>query len=376
MLTYKISHTQDTSKEAIEEMALKLQQPKISFILFFASARFPFETVNNVFKACYPDCTVLGGTSQGELADGAYSEGYLTAISVYGDDFKVEALVLKEIKQKALIYKKHVREAIKRLGIELTNPQSLKQCFAISLIDGLSCAEEKVMMMLQSAFQEQKIHMVGGSCGCLDPAVCYLSANGQIYQDAALLLFVHTKKKVMVYNENIYEPFGEIHRITSADIGKRIVYTADNKKIAQLYAETFAINKEKLNAGLFATHPIGRQVGEKIYITSPVCTLQEDAIKFYARVMPGSSFQFMQALEPLKVAHQTNEAIHKQLQSPKLILGFNCILRYLQFKEQGLTKQMYQSLNQVAPVFGFTTLGEQIDLMQVNQTLTLLAIED
>ena len=376
MLNYKISSTNKTCKENIKKMALELKQPQISFIVFFASAKFKFEEVNDVFKACYPDHIVLGGTSQGEWADGKYNEGYLTAISIYGDDFKVEPVVLEEISRKGMIYKNKVQAAIEKLGIRLSDSKAIEQFFGLSLLDGMSMAEEKVMTMLGMVFEDKPIRMVGGSCGSLDSAECYLSLNGKVYQDAAILLFVRTNKKIVLYNENIYEPFGATHRITSSRIGERIVQTADNVPMTKLYQQTFNVREQDLDMQLFAKHPIARMQGDKAYIASPVNALNTGAIKFYTRVMPGSSFRFMNAVDPLERAKQTAAYIKENLNNPKLILGFSCILRYIQFKEQNLSRAMYEILNEVAPAYGFTTLGEQIGLTQVNQTLTLLAIED
>ena len=376
MLKYKMQSTKDLSEASIKKVVEQIHMEKISFILYFASAKFDFQKVNQIFHKYYPDVTVVGGTSQGELTSEGYSDGNLTAISVYGDDFKVETLVLEEIKRKGMLYKNAVREKVKSFGINLSDPHMKDKFFGISLIDALSVAEEKLSLMLSNAFDEKEIHLVGGSCGCLDTSECYLSCNGEVYQDAAILLLVRTNKKIMVYNENIYEPVGKKHRVTSADISQRIVKNIDGQPAAKVYAKELGVTESQLKDDIFAAHPIGRTIGEKSYIASPVCTVPGEGIKFYIRVMPGSSFRFMQAVDSFKKAQETAAQIKAKVDNPQLIFGFSCILRYIQFLQQNSTQTMYQELRNIAPVFGITTLGEQIGLNPVNQTLTLLAIAD
>ena len=376
MLKFKMESTKDSSIEGIKKLAHQIHMEKVSFILYFASTEFDFKQVNQVFQNEYSNVLIIGGTSQGELVEEGYSQGNLVALSIYGDDFKVEALVLDEFKRKGMLYKKKVQQKIKDLGINLNDAHMKDKFFAISLIDALSSAEEKLSMVLSEAFNEKDIHLVGASCGCLNPAECYLSYNGTIYQDAAILLFVRTNKKVVIYNENIYEPIGEKHRVTSADISKRLVKTVDGLPIEKIYAKELGISENDLNEAVFAVHPIGRVVGEKSYIASPVCMVPGEGIKFYVRVMPGSSFYFMKSENPIDKAVETQLYVQEQMSNPKIILAFSCILRHIQFSQQNLTQKMYQQLSSIAPVFGITTLGEQISLTPVNQTLTLLAIEE
>ena len=376
MLKFKIESTKDTSTEGIRRLVHQVHMEKISFILFFASTEFNFKQVNELFQNEYFNVPIIGGTSQGELVEEGYSQGNLVALSIYGDDFKIEALVLEEFKRKGMLYKKNVQQKIKDLGIDLKDSHMKEKFFAISLIDGLSSCEEKLSMMLSEAFNEKEINLVGASCGCLNPTECYLSYNGNIYHDAAILLFVRTNKKVVIYNENIYEPIGKKHRVTSADISKRLVKTVDGLPIEKVYAKELGINEKDLGDAIFAVHPIGRIVGEKSYIASPVCLVPGEGIKFYVRVMPGSSFYFMKSENSIDKATETQVYLKEQMSNPQIILAFSCILRYVQFMQQRTTKKMYQQLRDIAPVFGITTLGEQISLTPVNQTLTLLAIEE
>lgn len=76
----------------------------------------------------------------------------------------------------------------------------------------------------------------------------------------------------------------------------------------------------------------------------------------------------MESDDIMQCTHKTADFIKNSMKKPELIIGFNCILRYLRMQDENVQKDVYSIINGVAPYCGFTTLGEQIDKTQVNLT--------
>jgi len=65
--------------------------------------------------------------------------------------------------------------------------------------------------------------------------------------------------------------------------------------------------------------------------------------------------------------------IERHIPNPRLILGFDCILRRLEAQEKKIGNDVRKALEGLNFV-GFSTYGEQFNAVHVNQTLTGVAI--
>lgn len=373
--TKQFFSTLNDSSRAAQEIIEEIKQPDIKMVLFFASSKYDFEVVTHAFNDAFPDAEVVGCISQGEIGTNhAYSDGSLIALSIASDEIETASVLIKEVKTKTMLAKKNILKALDQLHLSLDDRQLSKKCFCFSFIDGFSESEEKVMTLTKFVFKNNLIPIVGGSYGDLFTQKSFVSLNGEIYNNAAVLIFIKTSLPFMVYRENIYQPVGEPMRVTKADMVKRVVYELNGKPIQDVYANFFNISKEQLDDTLFARHPLGKNIKDDILITSPHYKIGTTDIKFYAQLLNGTKVSFMEPIDVMETTKETKELIKKTLNHPKVIIGFNCILRYLQFQNEKCCELAYKELNQVAPYFGFTTLGEQYNHMQVNQTLTFIAI--
>ena len=70
---------------------------------------------------------------------------------------------------------------------------------------------------------------------------------------------------------------------------------------------------------------------------------------------------------------QALENVRKDVGSPQLILGCDCILRNLEITQTGL-KEIVGKLLDDNNTVGFSTYGEQYGGVHVNQTFTAIAI--
>lgn len=362
------------TEEEVRKIAKEAHLDKVSFVLFFVSEKFDFKMVSKIINEEYPDVPVVGGISTGEINKLGYTDSTITINVIYGDDFEVKPIRLTRLTEKAMVYKRRIRRAINELGLDLNKEGIENKYFAISLIDFSTAQEESLMTMINNTLNGKYWKLAGGSVGNIVTGKSAISINGDIFQDAGVLILVKTNKKVIVNYENIYKPVGKLHRVTAANIAERKGITADGISFAELYAKECNVSLEKLDQELFAKKPIGRLVGDNKYIASPISVNSDGSINFYTRVMTGAPFYFMESDDIIQCTKKTADFIRNSMKKPELIIGFNCILRYFEMQEENVQKEVYSIINQVAPYCGFTTLGEQIDKIQVNQTLTYIVI--
>lgn len=362
------------TEEEVRKIAKEARLEKVSFVLFFASEKFDFDMVSRVINEEYPDVPVVGGISTGEINELGYTDSTITINVIYGDDFEVKAIRLTRLTEKAMVYKRRIRRALSELKLDLNEEGIEDKYFAISLIDYSTAQEESLMTMISNTLKNKYWKLAGGSVGNIVTGKSAVSINGNVLHDAGALILVKTDKKVIVQHENIYKPVGKLHRVTSASIEDRRGITADGIPFAELYAKECNVPVGKLDEKLFSKTPIGRIVGENKYIASPISVNGDGSINFYTRVMTGAPFYFMESDDIIQCTHKTADFIKNSMKKPELIIGFNCILRYLRMQDENVQKDVYSIINGVAPYCGFTTLGEQIDKTQVNQTLTYIVI--
>lgn len=363
-------------EQAIIEVIDQIKQNNVKLVIFFANYKYDFKKINEAFNTVFSGIELIGCTSHGEIGvPGGYGEGYLLGISIASDNFNVASAVIKDLDTRAMLSKSEVMAAIHKVGLDPEHNDLINQGFALSIIDGLSRSEEKAMSLLSIIFKRKNFRLVGGSAGALiSNPVAFISHNGRIYTNAAIITFVKTSHKFTIIKENIYEATGRTFIVTKADMNNRIVSELNGRTAADVYAEALGVNRSEIVTKHFAYNPAGRVFGKNVFITSPYSILNDGSLQFYSQIMTGATIRFMKPLDPLTVAEQTAAQIKAEVPNAKLILGFNCLLRHIQFENDQITSKAYDIVNSAGTFTGSISLGEQYDMYHVNQTLTLLAL--
>jgi hypothetical protein len=159
--------------------------------------------------------------------------------------------------------------------------------------------------------------------------------------------------------------------VTAADPGARTVRSINAEPAAREYARLLGCAPESLDAFTFAAHPIAVRMGGRHHVRS------------IQRIMPSGELVFYSAIDEgvvLTITEPQDLAAHLAAElarlsgptRPAAILAFDCILRRVEVQEKQMTGRVSQLLRD-SNVVGFSTYGEQIGPMHVNQTLTGLA---
>jgi hypothetical protein len=375
MLNVRSGYSQSPSAAvAAAEIASQILQQELKLIIFFASNIYDFTVLSKEMKKRFSGVELIGCTTAGELSNKGFTERSVVALGIAADNFTPVSTVVKDIHSTPMLYRKKVESAFKEAGFDPADPACSQKGFGIVLIDGLQGAEEKVLSVVNSVIKAPDFQIIGGSAGDgLEFKNTYVCLNGDVYSDAAVVTFIKTNKKFYIHKEDIFCTTEKSMTVTKANIRERLVQQLDNKPAAQAYAEYLGIPKHEL-AKYFTCNPLGRRIGSKIWTASPFQVMSDDSIKFYSQIFQGTLVDILCPEDVIKKAEDTVKAVKEKIPGVKAVIAVNCILRTLQFKEQNHCGRISAELSQLGQVVGFSSYGEQLCKMHLNQTLVLLAL--
>lgn len=237
------------------------------------------------------------------------------------------------------------------------------------LVDGLTCAEEKLMDFIGNG---TNVFFVGGSAGDdLQFKATYVYANGKSYTNAAVLALLKVRSGFDIIKTQSFRVLDNELVATKVDEVNRVVMEFNNKPAATAYAEALGITADEL-PGHFMSNPLGLMIDDEPFVRSPQM-VDGTSVKFYCSILEGMELSL---LESANIVEQTAKAIEEKVAEFGEISGlanFNCILRTLDLEGKGLSKE-YGEVFKDIPTIGFSTYGEQY-LGHINQTATIIAFK-
>lgn len=350
---------------AVQEIQAKFGTEKPKVVLYFVSSSYQPQEIALAMDAAFPEATVFGCTTSGELVSGKMTKNSIVAMG-FGDDMisDIDIQMVHNISTED-----NVRQAFTAFENYYKTPAlafDSTKYVGIVICDGLTRAEEKI---IDSIGNLTDVTFIGGSAGDdLKFEKTYVFANGHAYSDAALLaLFKPVCGFDFIKTQSFYSTNKKLVA-TKVDEASRKVIEFDHKPAVEAYAH--AIGQPVAAVGeYFMRHPLGLMVDEEPYVRSPQQT-DDGSIIFYCNVKEGME---MSILESTNIIADTEAAIgakEQELGHIKAIVNFNCILRTLQMENQGSCQQ-YGELFSKIPMIGFSTYGEAY-IAHINQTATML----
>lgn len=355
-------------KETVQEIKSTFGDFEPSMVMYFASSRYEPEAISAEMQNAFPSSSVIGCSTSGEIASGKMSKGSLVAMA-FGpeivEDIKIE--VIEGIKDKIDItsafssFEKHYNEKMNELDFT--------KYLGLVLVDGLTCAEEKLM---DTIGDKTDVFFTGGSAGDdLQFKATYVYANGKSYSNAAILALLKVKSGFDIIKTQSFKVIDKELVATKVDEKNREVIEFNNQPAAVAYAEMLGTSVEEL-PNHFMKNPLGLMIGDEPFVRSPQM-VDGSSVKFYCSIMEGMELSI---LESANIIEETARAIEEKVAEFGEISGlanFNCILRTLDLESRGL-EQEYADVFKDIPTIGFSTYGEQY-LGHVNQTSTIIVFK-
>ena len=357
---------------SIDEITKDLKNQANNFntkaVLFFSSSKFDPEELSRKMNSTFENSNVFGCTTAGEIITGKMLKESVVAMlfdSEVVEDIKIE--IVENINQENKV--PETFKSFEQYYNVNMNEMDFENHVGIILVDGLSCAEEKLMDKIGDL---TNVTFIGASAGDdLKFEKTHVFGNGKSYTNAAVLAVIKTAGKFDFIKTQSFCPLDKELIATKVDEASRTVIEFNNKPAAEVYANALNTTVEEA-ANHFMSHPVGLMLGEEPYVRSPQ-QIQDSKMVFYCNIKEGMPLKI---LESTDIVTDTKKVIENYLHKTPNILGminFHCILRTLELEQKDQTEE-YGLIFKDIPTIGFSTYGEEF-IGHINQTSTILVFK-
>ena len=357
--------------QAATVLAAALGPGPFALVVVFASPRVPdLDALVRDLSAALAPVPVIGCTTAGEIGAQGYAEGLIVATALPARHFRAEVLAIPDLgsfdTQTVIGDLIRARTTLARLVPEWEHD------FVFLLVDGLSTREDALASTLAPGLGATPLF--GGSAAdgtrFLETFVFW---NGQAVRNAAVAAVVRTACPVRVFKFDHFRPTGRRMVVTGADPSRRVVHTINAEPAAREYARLLGKDPAQLTPFTFAAHPVVVRIGGRHHVRS-IRQVDEQTgdLIFFSAIDDGLVLTLAEAEDMTDHLAQALSGIAEQ-GTPAAILACDCVLRRMEAQEKQLSGRI-SDLFRAHRVIGFSTYGEQLNGMHVNQTLTGVAL--
>lgn len=358
----------------VSKIIEEIQQPNIKAVIFFYSNNLKEKKIHDKFTNAFPGAYCAGCSMIGGWASTGPIEKGITAMSLSNEEVeKVFISFEEDVKNDPKRAANRIINDIKmQLGKEKTlNPN---EYIGLILIDGL-CLGEIIMKELTSAV-DFSIPIVGGAAADeLKFEETLVSYNNKQSGDAVLLMVLQMKVPFYFNHYVHYVPTDKEFLITKAEPEKRIVWEINNKPAAEYYANELGLKSvDDIEHIHFSTNPLGVVIGDAVYTRSPNHVIDGKGLQFYCFIEAGTKMSLLKKSNIILNANNALKDAQEHLENISGALLFNCVLRYLEMKDEKKLNDFNNVFSNI-PFIGFNTYGEEL-FTHHNQTLTAIFFGD
>jgi hypothetical protein len=257
-----------------------------------------------------------------------------------------------------------------RLALAQQAPDWVSE-FAFLLVDGLSLREEQLTAYLAAGLGPTPLF--GGSSGDGTRfGETLISRNGTIMQNAAAVLLIRCDRPVRVFSLDHLIPTEKRMVVTSASPEMRVVHEINAEPAALEYARLLGLDPHQLDRFTFAEHPVVVRLGDTHHVRAIQRVKDNHDLVFFSAINDGMVLTLAAHDDIVTHLDRGLKDLGKHAK-PDFILGCDCILRRLEAGRSQRAREVSDVLRS-HNVIGFSTYGEQIGGLHVNQTLTGVAI--
>ncbi|MDT3843078.1 MAG: FIST N-terminal domain-containing protein [Bacillota bacterium] len=351
-------------REAVEEATRGIANPA-GLIIMTDHERLP--EIAAVLQRKYPDAQMIG-TSGINYYNRQSSDQNLIVTALL-DGASCCAGYLTRLSTSPLGDLSNLQDAIRAVGGEKDNTIVLQYC---------TNDEERLTTTLNVALDGSGIRMIGGSVfGYPEGEAGQVAVNGRIYEDACAFMVIKNETgKVRVYRENIYDriPGGKPHLVTKVDLQTKTLIELDHRPAADVYTDELGVPRDRIIDNVLQ-NPMGRVVGDQIYISSQKSMLSNGAMTLFKRLNENDTIYFLELQNYQDINHRTIKQVQADFKNISLAISVNCIYRYLLFTQKGYYNRFLGDMSKLGNFVGNIGGGEQIDKQHVNQTMVMAVFD-
>ena len=312
---------------------------------------------------------VSGCTTAGEIGERGYVEGNIVAIGFPSARFAARSLLIEglgEIDAGALAR----RVAAERVALA-AGEAARTDGFALLMVDGLARREDSLVAALAPGLGTMPL--VGGSAG--DGARferTLVALDGSCREDAAVLTLIRTDLRVEAFSIAHVRPTQTRMVVTCADPASRLVRRINGAPAAAELARLIGLPPGPPGEFDFAGHPTVVRIGSRTHVRSISRATPEGHLSFFSAIDEGL---VLTLARPGDIVSHLGAALARLTEGRPVagIIGCDCILRRIEAEQRQATREVSEILARHR-VRGFSTYGEQMGAMHLNNTMTGVAL--
>jgi hypothetical protein len=361
------AHVEARDAEALVKLAQDLGPGPFAAVILFVSPEADLAALEAGLAGAFPGVAVIGCTTAGEISPDGYAEGEIVAVGLPLTLFAVDFL---GIDLAALDAQELIGQLIRARAGLARKHAGWEDEFAFLMVDGMSIREDELTAALGPGLGP--VPLFGGSAGDGTRfGATFVLQDGRFRQGRAAMMLVRTACKVKVFSLNHLVPTSQRMVVTGADPARRVVHQINAEPAAQEYARLLGKDPEQLTTFTFAAHPVVVRIGGSHHVRAIQRMVPNGELVFFSAIDEGL---VLTLAEPLDMAAHLDEALSGLAVGGRpAILACDCILRRIAAEENQRFGAV-SALLKAHGVVGFSTYGEQLNSMHVNQTMTGVAI--
>ena len=357
---------------AVAELYSAVEQQDMDLVLFFCSRQYDLAALADEVNRRFAGVHVVGCTTAGEIGPAGCLDNSISGVSFSAAAFDTVSATLTDLRRSsARDAAALTQDLLQRL--EQRKPDaSDENTFALLLIDGLTGREEPVTRTLQHLLGD--IQLVGGSAGDgvrFDEALVF--ADGQFRSDSAVVVLASTSMSFRPFKLQHFVATAQRVVITQADGASRTVTEIDGLPAATAYADLVDVEIESLGPMLFAAQPMVVLIDGTNYVRSIRSANADGSLTFFSSVEEGLVLRSACGVDIVENLEHGLAEIRESIDQLEVVIGFDCILRRMEYGRLGLLDRVERSMR-ANRVVGFNCYGEQYRGVHINQTMTGVAI--
>ncbi|MCC1492637.1 FIST N-terminal domain-containing protein [Cognatishimia sp. F0-27] len=367
--TLRVAQVAADTDHAAQALSDALGDGPFAMVCLFAAPRADFTALTHEALSVFGGAEVLACTTAGEIGAHGYEDDQIIAVGFPSAWFDARVIAvdnLDQIDEQALV------DDVVQMRMALTTAApGMASEFAFLLVDGLSLREEHLTAVLAAGLGPMPLF--GGSAGDgTSFRKTRLSHNGHVLDNGAILSLVRSHCPVRVFSLDHLQPTQTRMVVTGAEPEKRVVTEINAEPAAEEYARLLGKDPLQLSPFIFAAHPVVVRLGDTHHVRAIQRVSDSGELIFFSAINEGMVLTLAEHLDIAEHLDQGLTLLGREV-APDHIIGCDCILRRIDAGQAQKTQEISEILKR-HNVTGFSTYGEQIGALHVNQTFTGVAL--
>lgn len=352
---------------AVKEALSSIDLSATTFLLAYIPSHLDLEILSSALEENGDGVAVFGCTTAGQITDLGYEDDALLIIAFSRAHFRCASVLISPINPVSL---SGIAEAVGQTAEKFSHTATWSR-FALVMADGLCKQEDTLLAAVETILPE--VPVFGGSAGDgLSFEKTHVLHGGKVHTNAGLLILIETNLSFVGLGFDHFLPTDHRLVVTKAIPDERVVCEFNGSPAATEYARVIGYEPEALSPEVFAENPLLVRNRSSFHVRAVQQVVDETCLAFLSAIDDGLIMTLGKGAEILETLGSELGVTDPAKRSPVFILGFECILRKLEFEQKELSRQVSEILIN-SNVFGFSTYGEQHRGVHVNQTFVGVA---